>query len=469
MAILPHSNTNLFNNVIDEFKKRFFLMNNLNLNSEHGLHNYLHLMENMDSTLHSFIITYITKWLEALDLKFKNDINRTKTYHVKSFHSRTIMTIFGLITYSRTFYLNKHTGKYYCHVDSYLGLKKYDHFDPYVKSLVVEAAANDSLAGAARHVSAMIGIRVSMEGNPLWISRQAAKSFVLNSVLSRQPIKRKKTTPKTLFIMLDEKFIHTQNNNKKDIMVKHAVVFEGIKLVTNHKSRYELIGKYCLSSFGNNFDEDILTYINKAYITKDIEHIYILGDGAKWIKTYSRNFKLETNTQSFVLDKFHFKKALHLTSLNKDLDEIMLKYILMDQKEFFKTICDSLALKYNHRSEKIIDKKNYILNNWDAIQLSYHENLKCSMEGHISHNLAARFSSRPNGHAIKSLNKFIPLRMSFVNGDNIRKLYLNNYNSNKIKVMGEKRLNFSIFDIVNEKSPPKIGKSVSIELSRKIH
>ena len=448
MAILTHKYQDLFTQVIKKFQNRHFLSKILQMNPKHGLHNYLYLMKNTDAFFHAFIRIYIKKLLEELDCKFINKSGRTKTYHVKAFHPRTIMTIFGLITYSRTFYKNQHTGKLYCHVDSLLGLKKYDHYDPYVKALVVEASCDHSFASAGRQVSALIGERVSFEQEQPQISRQTARSFTKNNTISSVTHKRCKNTPKTLYIMFDEKFIHTQNNNKDDVMVRHAVIFEGILPVINHKSRYTLVNKHVMASSGTGFNNEILDYIYDVYDIRDIKRIYVLGDGAGWIKNSVSEFKLEGNTALFALDKYHFKQALRLITLDDELSAVAFDHIVANERKSFVELCNSLVDRNNHREKVIVEKRDYILSNWDAVRLSYHENLSCCMEGQISHNLAALFTSRPKGYSPSTISKLLKNRIAFRNGLNIRKLFLNNFNCSEEKVIGKEYYNFSIFDFM---------------------
>ncbi len=50
------------------------------------------------------------------------------------------------------------------------------------------------------------------------------------------------------------------------------------------------------------------------------------------------------------------------------------------------------------------------------------------MESQISHNLAYLFTSRPKGYSLKTLNKLLKIRLLFKNNENIKLLYLNNFN-----------------------------------------
>lgn len=466
MAILSHNYQDLFTQVTNLIKNEKLTSGLFSIDKNHGLSNYLKIIKNMDMMFQRLVIMFMKTFLEKLDFEFKESPGRTKTYHVKSYHKRSIMTVFGLVTYERTFYSNKHSGESYCHVDSLLGLKKHDHFDPYVKALVVEASCDNSFAAAGRQVSAIIGERVHLDRRMPHISRQTARTFTRESIISKTSPCRRERTPETLYIMFDEKFIPTQNNDGRDVMVRHAVVFEDINPVKNHKNRYELVNKHVMASVETGFNNEILDYIYDTYDIEVIKRIYVLGDGAGWIKNSAREFRLEGNEVFFALDKYHFKQALRLITLNDDLSTVALEYILDDDRKLFDVLCETVVADNDHRKDTIIEKRDYILKNWPAIRLSYHDNLRCCMEGQISHNIAALFTARPKGYSPQTVSKLLKTRIAFCNGLSIKRLFLNNFNCSEEKIIGKKHCDYSIFDFRDEKSHPRIGCYHSFDLNR---
>ena len=68
--------------------------------------------------------------------------------------------------------------------------------------------------------------------------------------------------------------------------------------------------------------------------------------------------------------------------------------------------------------------KDYILNNWEGIiNLFGEEKYRCSAEGHISHILSARLSSRPMGWSIIGADEMARMRAYKANGGNIKEYY----------------------------------------------
>lgn len=245
--------------------------------------------------------------------------------------------------------------------------------------------------------------------------------------------------------MADEKWIHTQGNNKKDVMTKSIVIFDGIDLSNN--KRPKLLNKQIFADYDNTTVSKVLDYIYYVYDVDKIKNVFLMGDGASWIKNLKTEFYFNNNIKVIqALDKFHFKQSLHHITLDDTLSNILLSYIIGNDRKTFKEVCYYLVKNNPHRENTINDKRQYILNNWTNIQLAYKHNLKCSMEAHISHNLADLFTSRPKAYSLKMLDKLLKIRLLYKNGHNIKKLYLNNYNSKEILTVNSDNINYSIFN-----------------------
>ena len=66
----------------------------------------------------------IKEFIEAVNLEFKNSEKRKERFYInKSNVKRTIVTIFGEITFHRTLYQD--TNEYYNYIDDVLGLEAY--------------------------------------------------------------------------------------------------------------------------------------------------------------------------------------------------------------------------------------------------------------------------------------------------------------------------------------------------------
>ena len=363
-------------------------INKFNINGD--VMNYISLLSNIDESLCNIAKNTLISIIESLDKAYLISNERMSKYHIKSYHQRTIMTVFGEVTFQRTFYKSRINNKSFCYIDRLLGL------------------------------------------------RQTIRNIILNSKLSITKTEGKKDI-ENLYVIADEKWIHTQNNNNKDVMNKGIVVFEGIK---NNK----LINKMAFGSRDNSFLKNTLDYIYESYNTDNIKNIFLMGDGASWINNLRAELKFNKDTNIiYALDKFHFKQALHHLCQNNILEDILTHYVLKNMKQDLNEVCECQIKTSPHRSKTIIEKQKYINNNWLYINNLYRYNLSCPMESQISHIFADLFTSRPKAYSIKMIDKLTEIRLLFKNDFNIKKLYLNNFNSEKILTINNEFLNYEIY------------------------
>ena len=441
MEIISQNYENILENlIINNFSEIIKKNNQLNPN-ENKVFNYIKILDTLDETICNIARKSLITLIESIDRGFKNSPERRHSYHIKAHNTRTIMTIFGEITYRKTIYSHKHSYKSFCFIDDYLGLKKYDYFDPYIKSMIIKYSADNPCTKVAKIINDMIGSRIKIEEPFQYISRQTIRNIILSSPLSNPEIKELET-PENLYIMADEKFVSTQNNNNHDVMVKEIVVFDS-KTIKNNRTT--LNNKYTFAGFKNSVINDCLDYLYYVYDIDKIKNIFVMGDGAKWIKALRHDYKINKETNViFCLDKCHFKQALHHIAQNEILESHLTHYVINNMKEEFLNVCESLIESYPHRTETITEKKEYIINNWKYINNLYQNELKCPMESQISHTLADLLTSRPKGYALKTLEKILRIRLLLKNKHNIKKLYLNNYNKKEILTYKKDFLNFNI-------------------------
>lgn len=437
------------NNYINVLSKLIFseIFNNLkkevDKNELNPIFNYINFLSNLDVSICNIAKTSLITIFESIDKAYCNSIERKHKYHIKAHLPRTILTIFGEITFIRTFYTDKNNNGSFCYLDRFLGLKKYDYFDPYIKATIIEYAANHSIPNVCSMLNDLIGNRIKLKGKIKYLNRQTVRNIILDAKIS-SPSKKQLETPETIYIIADEKWCHTQNNNNQNVMVKSTVIFDSIKT----KPRRYLNNKRIFAGFkGNKFLVDSLDYLYYTYDLDKVKNIIIMGDGASWIKSLTYHFKVNPSTNViFALDKFHFKQAIHHICLDKDLETILSEFVINNNKSGFIDGCNDFLSSFPHRSKTIEEKKNYILNNWKYINTLYNLNLSCPMESQISHNLAYLLTSRPKGYSLKMLEKILNIRLLFKNNENIKLLYLNNFNHSDIIEFNKETLNFDIFN-----------------------
>lgn len=452
METITQNYTKLLKNmIISQFNDKLSKEIDKNL-TRNNVFNYIDILSNLESSLIEVAKESLVAIFEAIDRSYANSIERKSKYHIRAHEYRTILTIFGEITFKRTFYSRKDKTGCYCYLDNYLGLAKHDYFDPYIKSTILEYAANNSAPTVCKIMNDLVGNRIVINEKPYLFSRQIIRNIILESTLSTPEIETN-DTPETIYIMADEKWVHTQNNNGMDVMVKSIVVFDRIE---NGK----IINKKIFSDYKKNPLISCLDYINIKYDVNKIKNVFLMGDGANWIKNLRFDFKFTSDTiVTYALDKYHFKQALHHIFLIKDIEDYVSSVIIKNHRKDFKQIIKDFLIAHPERKKTITDKSEYIFNNWNYIQNLYKYNLSCPMESQISHNLAALLTARPKGYSLKTLDNILNLRMLYKNNENIKLLTLNNYNINETKQINS---NEFYYDLNDRKKTPYSTNTLAI-------
>lgn len=169
----------IFNQFSSNLKKELYKTDNTN-----KVFNYIHLLSNLDNSLCEIAKKSLITIFESIDKSYCNSIERIRKYHIKAHFPRTILTIFGEITFTRTFYTDKHNNGSYCYLDRFLGLKKYDYFDPYIKATIIEYSANNSIPTVCNMINELIGNRIKLEDKIRYLNRQTIRNIILDSKLS---------------------------------------------------------------------------------------------------------------------------------------------------------------------------------------------------------------------------------------------------------------------------------------------
>lgn len=160
-------------------------------------------------------------------------------------------------------------------------------------------------------------------------------------------------------------------------------------------------------------------WIYDTYEIDALERIYIHGDGALWIKEGVKWLP----KAKLVLDKYHLNKAI-LQAIGKQPERRQEIYsaIKNSDQNHFREITNELLAKAVSDGERkrIKDFKRYVLNNWQAITIYKEEGCPGSRtEGHISHVLSSRLSSRPMGWSREGLRAMAELRTYSSSGGKI--------------------------------------------------
>ena len=387
------------------------------------------------------------KFYEYLDKYIKeSQYRKEKGYIVKDNIKKNILTCLGNITYKKTVYVDRNNKTRYL-LDEYVGIKSNERMMDDARERIIEEVVESSYRKS--------GLRASILDS---VHKQTVKNEVMKIEIPKEVIgKREKKEVEVLYIEADEDHVALQDKFKKrkkeqrnTIIDKLVYCFEGKELEAPKSKRKRLINPYYFAGVyrGNKGNqklwEEVYDYIDKTYDIDKIKKIYISGDGASWIREGVQYFK----NAIFIMDEFHIMKYTKMaTSILKDSQGDGISEIYRALRKNDRTSIDTIfgqiysICKTDSEKENIDSCYRYFINNFESICLRMRKNeeiLGCSAEGHVSHILSNRLSSRPMGWSIKGC-------------DNISKLIAYYHNGGKIKELFSRRrkrtLNYEIINI----------------------
>ena len=248
-----------------------------NLFDVNAQNKYFALLYTIQSSTRELIKKIIISAFEEFDENYKNSTDRISKYYInKSNVSRTLITLVGEITFSRTYYKSKYSNKKFFYLDYAFDLPKYDHYDPIIKAIAINNATNTSQAQAARDISALTGdLKYFMDNSSIYnIPRQSIYNWI-KEWKTPNIVPQAIETPETLYVMADEKYIGAQDI-EKDIMVKCFVTFEDVRDVS--KNRRALVNRSVFSCYDSKAWALFMDYIAKRYDFSKIKNIALLSD-----------------------------------------------------------------------------------------------------------------------------------------------------------------------------------------------
>lgn len=355
-----------------------------------------------------YIRNMMKTYLEGLDEAIAEDkTGRKKKGYVVEHKDdrREIYTQFGSLEFNRRYYKNKMDGTYLYIVDRVVGIESYDRVSGSVSASLVESASEVSYAKSSKYVC---------DG---YISRQTVMKKIRRAKELKVEVPEEKRTVRYLNVEADEDHVSLQDGT--DTIVPLISIHEGVEHIGK---RGKCINIHHISSHGKNIEDmwqEAAEWVYAVYDVDKIEKIYLHGDGASWIKTGLSYLP----KSKFVLDRYHLNKALKEVSRGDELVCGRLKDAVTEaDRESLKEICRELRKSGENEKvrEKVDSFRNYITSNWEGIEVYKEEASRGSnTEGHVSHVLSSRLSSRPSGWSREGLKAMAELRAYCCNGGHV--------------------------------------------------
>jgi len=420
------------------------------------------LAERIEETSKDFGKKLLIYIIEKLDESIRNDVSRKRSWYVERYDTRKIHTSMGTLEFTRTYYVSKYgkKKKYAYLLDEMLGINKYERIDKKVEAKILVYANELSYEKAGK-----------LFDEDLEFSKQTVRNKVQkfgNSIIPKEEVREKKVR-EYLYIDADEDHVALQSGKNK--INKLIYVYEG--KLEESKGRNCLINKRVFGSVEKSSEDlwlEVLDYLDTNYELEKVKKIYIQGDGAKWIKTGVSWIEKSLH----VIDMFHLNKELTKLSggnLNEGKGKVLKELIYLKDKEKF--LIESKEILESEKDEKRHEKKKkalgYIKNQWTGIEefIKHKETHKlgCSAEGHVSHIMASKMSSRPKGWSISGLEAITKLRIFIENSGTRSKIeeILKTENkriaiARKEKLKNIKRLQKKTGEMLNNITSINIGK-----------
>lgn len=386
--------------------------------------------------LHKFGLQMIQESLESMNQMLRDSPIRLQHWVVESHETKQLITSLGEVRFQKTLFTNKETGKSEYLLDRILGLERNERITEDAHALMLKEAVQTSYRRGGEETSLLTDVKKQTVKNKIH-----ALEFPKNE---EKP--KKKREVEYLYIEADEDHAslqfrkqkgdlkenenHTKNNC---LLTKLVYVHEGIESEALKSKRKKLINPYyfCGVSHGKEnlkFWDEIYEYIDNHYNLENIKKIYLSADGGSWIKAGMHRLAGIT----YVLDEFHLEKYLtkltsHMKDSQWDATQELRKVIRSKTKREFIELTNLLEeyLEDETGKKRMTTAREYILSNWTAAKLRLGRKdgvIGSSTEGHVSHILSSRMSSRPMGWSMTGATKMAQLRAYEKNNGDMLKL-----------------------------------------------
>lgn len=386
--------------------------------------------------LHHLGLRMIQESLEEMNGMLKKSQKRLQHWVIESHDTKQLITSLGTVTFEKTLFTNKETGKSEYLLDRIMGLEKH------------ERITEDALA---RMLKESVQTSYRRGGEETSLTTTVKKQTVKNKIHTLEFPKntenpKKKKEVEYLYIEADEDHVSLQFRQKKGdlienknhqknngLIAKLVYVHEGIEKEAPKSKRHKLVHPYYFCGTSDSeenaeFWDEVYEYLHTHYDLEKVKKIYLSADGGAWIKSGMKRMAGIT----YVLDEFHLEKYLtkltsHMKDSREDAANELREAIRSKRKREFEEIVDRLegCLETEVGFTRITEAKEYILSNWMAakLRLRHQDGVKgSSTEGHVSHVLSSRMSSRPMGWSIKGATKMAKLRAYERNGGDMLEL-----------------------------------------------
>ncbi len=372
----------------------------------------------MEDASRRFVTDFISGALGRMDYVLMDSPSRAQGYIKQRTDRRTLIGMLGDYKFTASYCKCKNGG--YTHpIEDMIGLDRNERMTEGAEVRLLKVAAESSYSKAAKAIPTEQKISKTTVEN---------KVHGIAEIIPYVTPKTKKRCP-ILYIEADEDHVAEQHGRykpeegNKSFISRLAYVYEYKRPMPGCPARKELVGKFYKSGLYRGtkgveeFWKEVADYIEDTYDTEAVESIYLSGDGASWIRSGAKMI----NKALYCVDRFHLEQYINRAS-NQMLDEAKevkqeIHHLLYKKdKKRYKAYLEKM-MKSASNTDPIKELKDYTLENWSAVMRTLHDKVftGCSAEGHVSHVLSDRLSSRPMGWSHTGADRMSKLRCHIEN------------------------------------------------------
>lgn len=358
--------------------------------------------------------------IEAADERLRLNRSERRGWVVEQRnHVKELLTPFGPMQYSRTYFKHSASKTHAYLVDRMMGFTPHQRIDAGLKAELVERATEQSFRRSGKW-SKEKSWRVSGQ-----TVMKASRSI---DMAERRP-PRVGGEPRRvpyLFIQADED--HVPNQKGPRWQPRLVTVHEGTEGPPDRRRlvRPMRFGGLYLRGEAEQLYEQVWKYLDATYDLEQVETILVSGDGASWIRRLCEYLP----GAEFVLDRFHARKYV-LAAAGSDGDLYSKLWQALnegDRSRMRSVMAEALARAATPaQNERVKESLRYFESRWDGVKAwKRYEGIwpGCSAEGDVSHVYAARMSSRPMAWGREGVDQMSRMRVMRRNGGSIKQAYL---------------------------------------------
>lgn len=402
------------------------------------IENHINFYEKQNKAIFNYALVQLKEEYENKDKEiFNSQWRKENGYIPHGVRERTLITIFGKLTYKRHRYLiwNKNRYNFTYLADAALGIQKYQrvtaHLQIKVLTLISQGKRYQDI------LDCMPKAKISSNTISNIITRTEIDS--LESIISNnvKPIPLKDY----LYINIDDTFLSLKENNQKQQYRVRVVLFHTGYDQVKSKGNKKFLKDSRIFIFLTKKDERINTKTFFQKIQKIAAKFYnrvgqaqviISGDGAPWIRQAQKYWP----NSSYILDRFHTVRKIRqlFNPNNRHLQPIYEALRVMFFNGDYHTMMETLSdLWFNdeYKDFKLKKLKSYLSNNEKNQGISNQKqkfNLGCNIESTISHHVKSLLGYGAKAFSKNNYLKILTLHLADFNGVDIESILKASFN-----------------------------------------